>query len=934
MGSIGMDGSSTGYVDRGLAFGPFVLMRSRKLLLEGGRPVRLGSRAFEILAALAQRPGELISKEELLACAWPDTVVEENSLRVNIAALRRALGDGQDGVRYILNMSGRGYCFVAPVTYLEHGAPTDFKGRTESSVVIHGLPVRLTRMVGRSEAVALLDRALPQHRLVNIVGPGGVGKTTLALAVAEHRMLSYSHGVRFVDLASLSDPRHLGSALALALGISASASDPTDGLVSFLKPRSILVVLDNCEHLVGMAASWAVTLLRAGPEVHVLATSREPLRAEGEWVHRLPSLGSPPGIGVADASTVIGYPAVQLFAERALASQDDFEVTDLNAPAVGELCRRLDGLPLAIELAAARVAAFGVHELLQRLNDRFLLLSTGYRTALPRHQTLRALLDWSYELLSTSERATFRRLSIFQGRFGLAAASAVAGDDAAPAIDVLADLERLVAKSMIAAGFDDRGGAYHMLETTRSYAQQKLLAAGEKDSVARRLAQHLCDRMAASQADWVRMTRSQWSDLYAHSIEDIRASIAWAFSTTGDPRLGAELAVASQPLANQFSMMDEYCDYLDLAIRETGEGDPATASLSRRLHRALGLLQSQALGNRSAAGSTLRRNLAEHASEDGAHEDIDALMALWVAAFTAADYREALQIGMRIARAARATKDFPATLTADRMLAQARHFLGEHAAAKAVAERVLSSPVRLNQLLLVNSVDVKVSMRIILARISWLEGQPERALSIAMESAQLSRTGVAYALCQALGLAVCPIALWNGDHVAARAAIDELLQHAARHALHYWTAWGAQYADSFVHGALVSYPNDAAQRDMFGTLVPSVVDADMITRIDRGDIGWATPEHLRAHGEGLLAAGRPDTDAEAMFSRSLQIARSQGALSWELRTATSLARLLQRTGRQTQAVALLGATLARFTQGATADLMAARALLAQMGDGA
>lgn len=452
--------------EQALAFGAFRLIRSQQLLLENDKPVRLGSRALELLTALVERAGEVVSRDELVAYVWPSTIVEESSLRVHVAALRKALGDGHGGARFITNVPGRGYSFVAPVARL---AQTSLPGpgvapRSPS----HNLPPRLTRMIGRADVVATIAALLPERRFVTIAGAGGMGKTTVALAVAEELLASYVHGLRFVDFAPIVDPLLLPSTVASVLGISVPSHDPLPALSAFLRDRNILIVLDNCEHVVEAAAVLAESLLKGAAGVHVLTTSREPLNAEGEWVHRLGSLETPPESGDLTAAQVLTFPAIQLFVQRAMAVSDSFAISDGDAPILRDLCRRLDGMPLAIELAAARVDALGVHGLAARLDDSLQLLTRGRRTAVPRHRTLRAMLDWSFEYLPRTEQAVLRRLAAFKADFTMESAAAVASEGEIGSPEVIENVMSLATKSLLSTDASGEVIRYRLLETTRA----------------------------------------------------------------------------------------------------------------------------------------------------------------------------------------------------------------------------------------------------------------------------------------------------------------------------------------------------------------------------------------------------------------------------------------------------------------------------------
>src|SRR6266481_3025954 len=435
--------------EHAISFGPYRLLAAQRLLLEGDQPVRLGSRAFDILAALVERAGEVVGKEQLIARAWPQTFVEEANLKIQVSALRRALGDGQGGNRYVITVPGRGYNFVAPVRREEtlRAAPPP----TVASAVMHNLPFAATRMIGREEAVAALVSRLSRQRLVTIVGPGGIGKTTVALAVAERVTTNYEHGVWQVDLAPLGDSRLVPSAVATVLGLEILTEDPRVALVAALRDNRMLLLLDNCEHVIEAVASLAVALLGGARGVSILATSREPLGVAGEYEYRLAPLGSPQPSSRLTAAEAAAFPAVQLFVERVTAIVEDFALTDANAPLVVEICRRLDGLPLAIEFAAPRVEVMGVEGLAARLDDSLALLGARHRAVVPRHRTMRAVVDWSYGLLSEDEQRFFRALGIFAGGFTVEAAAAVAMDAATTGIDAIDRLADLVAKSLVVA---------------------------------------------------------------------------------------------------------------------------------------------------------------------------------------------------------------------------------------------------------------------------------------------------------------------------------------------------------------------------------------------------------------------------------------------------------------------------------------------------
>jgi predicted ATPase/DNA-binding winged helix-turn-helix (wHTH) protein len=475
-----------------LRFGGYRFVVHSRELTADGAPVALGNRALDVLNVLVEARGDLVTKDELLSRVWPTTTVEENNLQFQISSLRKALGDDRDLVRTV---SGRGYRFVGEVTVegrraAVEGRATGVEARAES-IIDHGrapalpnLPAPTSAIVGREPHLNDVAALVEANRLVTLVGAGGIGKTRMAIELALRLSPAFEDGVWIVELAGLSDPALVLPAIASAVGWP-DADVTLEGLAAAVGSKHMLLVLDNCEHVIDAAAGFAEALLHADARLQVIATSREPLRADGEWVYRVPSLDAPPE-DQDGPDDVLRFSATKLFVERTRAADPSFQLDERVAAAASLICRRLDGIPLAIELAAARAAALGVEGLASRLNDRLSLLTDGRRTAPPRHQTLRATLDWSYELLTEAERVVMRRLAVFSGEFTLEAAIGVADIGEVSRADIVGCLAGLVAKSLVVADMGGPQSRYRLLETMRAYAMDKLAQSREFDAVAAR----------------------------------------------------------------------------------------------------------------------------------------------------------------------------------------------------------------------------------------------------------------------------------------------------------------------------------------------------------------------------------------------------------------------------------------------------------------
>lgn len=518
------------------------LLPAKRQLFVDGEAVTVGARAFDLLLALVERADRVVTKHELLDVVWPGLVVEENNLQVQVSALRKALG-----ANAIATVPGRGYRLAlafdasgAAATAAEAG-PADAPPPAAAPRLPGNVPAPADALIGRDAEVAELAALATQHRLVSIVGAGGIGKTRVALALAGALRARFADGAWWIELAALSSPSLVPETIARAVGVGLASGRPADeALAGALAGLDLLLVLDNCEHLLEGVGACVAHVLERAPGVHVVVTSQEPLKLRAEHVYRLATLALPPA-GDPPADAVAHSSAVALFVERARAADPHFRLDDGNAAAVAEICRRLDGIALAIELAAARLPLLGVEGLRQRLGDRFRLLTAGSRTVLRRHQTLRAALEWSHALLGADEQAVFRRLGVFAGGCTLAMAQAVCADETRDEWAVLDALGGLVDKSLVVA--EGAGEPrYRLLETTRAFALERLAAAGETEALLRRHAQAVLEWLRAMGRDrwrW-RVDRARHAEI-ATELDNVRAALDWAAGAGGDRALAVEL---------------------------------------------------------------------------------------------------------------------------------------------------------------------------------------------------------------------------------------------------------------------------------------------------------------------------------------------------------------------------------------------------------
>jgi predicted ATPase/DNA-binding winged helix-turn-helix (wHTH) protein len=940
-----------------VSFGPFRLIASERLLTRDGVPVPLGARALDILIALVSKANEVISKRELLARVWSDVTVEESSLRFHVVSLRRALGDGEGGARYITTFAGKGYCFVGHVSRPNGGEPS--VGAVAGGFTHANLPGRLIHIVGRDEDILKVSTDVLAERLVTIVGAGGVGKTTLAIAVGHNLVDAFASAVLFVDLSELNDPNLVTTAIASMLGLSVRSEDATPNLIAYLRDKRMLLILDTCEHLIEVVAALASRILLAAPEVHILATSRESLQVEGEYIYRLESLACPPDDAELPADVARRFPAPQLFVECARASGAHLNATEDEIAIVVSLCRRLDGVPLAIELAARRVEAYGLQQTAALLNQHLALIWHGQRTAPPRQRTLQATLDWSFKLLSETERVVLRQLAVFVAYFTLDAALAVATNAAVEQTTILVAIDSLVAKSMVETRPIGAMMYYRLFDTTRAY----VLDIGIDDVDAADLAA----RHAAYYWQWLETTAAQWQTLPIGAerapcfagLNNARIALEWCFAANERVELGIALAAAAAPVFLSMSLFTEchrWSERAILALDGANLGSNEEMELQTCMSRSVMYIR----GPSEAAGAALHRSLAIAKARGDLLNEVRLLGFLHLYHIRSGDFEVSLRCARRSFEIASTLGDAGATALAHALLGISLHLTGDPRGARWELEAAIafrrSSPISRTSYL---GFDYCSSGEVSLTTTLWLLGYPAQAMARAHQAIK-DAEHIHHPVSLSMVVNAIMVLLWAGDLGIDEQDLDLFIARAESHSSKPYSDLGHALKGELairrgeINAGVEMLRNcvqqlHAARYGRFTTqfnimlgrgLAASGRFDEGVTLFDetarqietRGDISYL-PEVVRLKGSIFLAMPNPRSkDAEGCFTRSLQLSRAHGLRAWELRAATDLAALWSGQGRSEDARALLLPVVQLFSEGfETADLKAAEHVLATLG---
>jgi predicted ATPase/DNA-binding winged helix-turn-helix (wHTH) protein len=910
-----------------LKFGRIALWLRQRLLEIDGEQIKIGSRAFDILAPLAENAGAIVDKNALIKRAWPDMSVEEGALRVHIVAIRQALANVPD--LSVEAVPGQGYRLNF------RGDPTSRGGPTAASPV--GLPIALPTIFGREAFTQAIVDELGRRKLTTVVGPGGIGKTTVAIAACHRVMANYRNGICFVDFGAVVESSIVADTLARQLGLGVFSRNPIQGILWHLRDKRMLLVFDTCEHVVEATADLAERVLVGAPGVRILATSREPLRAAGECVLRLPPLDLPPSEAVATLEQAKMFSATAMFVDRVLSSGGWF--WDRDSASLAEICRKLDGVPLAIEIAAAQVGVVGLQAVESQIGTHFALAAKGHEISLIRHQTLQSTLDWSYGLLTSDEQAALRALSIFAAGFNLVGAASVVGPDLskeATAPNAVADL---VSKSLVTV-IEGAVRRYKLLDSTRRYAREALRARGAENAIAERHARFCMTSLFEAERRADELTGSQWLDNYGGLLEEVRAALTWCNSPAGDKALGVALTVASIQLWTRHALFDEHREILERAMAHLEDLRLLGTDVELRLRLALGniLYHSGGIALDAATDATFVRALRLAKAIGTPADKIRALTGICALGISRGDYAGAQEYESDFTEAGQG----PLAPLASRSLAHNLMYMGRLREARNVLNPAIeygtATPTQTGSGVQYAHQTVVDTVR---ARLTWLEGKPDDAMRIASDAVEMAVTIAApTSLCLTLATGALFVASMNGDKSLTEGFMSMLDHHATRHSLRRWREYAAGYRLALIPHAertqaeVTQFADHVSESN--GALLESlaVLGSDrtipeLIAKALHGQAGWCRAELMRAEAEYLLLTGAiTPSEAKSRLAEALAMAEGQGALAWSLRIGTNFALILEHEERSNDAIDLLGPIVDRFDRrGEAIDIIGARNLL-------
>ena len=910
-------------------FGDYRFIPAQQRLMLADNPLRVGARALDLLHILVVRAGEVVSKEELIAGAWPDTFVHESNLKVNIAALRRIFARTAPGISFIATVNGRGYRFISPLRVYGGNGPRLPYLSAEGA--FRKLP-DLAGVVGRDDIIADLAAKFLECRFVTVVGPAGVGKTTVAIALAKELTARYRDGVCFVDLTVIGDPQLTEATIAASLGVGSKWTNILAGIVEALHGRELLLVLDNCEHVLSNTSAIAEHLTMAIPGLRILATSREPLRSRSETIFRLSPLAYPDDQHGKNWTDAMAFPAMDLFARRA-SEVCGYRLDDADAPFVTAICRRVDGIALAIELAASRLQALKPAALLELLEHSFEPLNAGSGRNATRHETLFATLGWSYQLLSIDEARILRILSVFSGRFSVSDAYGVTSHVGGTAEEITEWVTSLASKSLLSVNHEDGAPIYRLLDSTRSFALALLVKNGEHSDAQSCHARYLLHLMEKAEAEWQWRPRSEWTAAYEPRMNDLRKAIDWAFGDGAIAEVGIRLTSAAVPLWDELSTVAESRRRVERALQSVqalSRCDPAV-KMKLIASFASGLNFSNHFGPDADAAWTDANRLAREIGN--VDFQFRTLWGLGILQSFTGRHKKAIATLEQFAQLADHENERPVVAEGERVRLTAVFYCGNVRRAhdglnRLMHEHALSakhSGVARFQM------DRFVSIRVALATAAWVAGERGEAAAALREALDHSvALDHLVSHSNALAQAALPIALWSGDTETSRNHVATLARNLSLRDIPIWRP-----VCHFYEGAVMSIDGDVNGIGMMSSAIEQLITNNFVVRVpfylamlaeasihhkqvalardslsaaferaDRQGEYWSQPELLRVRGLLRWLDGDLPGASETL-SLATETATESGALFFRLRATTALAELWGQTDRHGAAAELL-----------------------------
>jgi predicted ATPase/DNA-binding winged helix-turn-helix (wHTH) protein len=936
-----------------VSFGPYLLRANIRRLERDGVAVQLGDRAFDILCVLTEQAGEIVANRELMVRVWGKVVVGAGSLRFHINALRKVLAQDGTQTQYLKNVTRRGYTFVAPVREAGLDSP---RGMDAPRSGLGRMPKRPTDIIGRAAEIQALAKLLKQSRFVTLVGSGGVGKTTVALELA-YTLHEQFDLVCFVDLDTIKEPSWVTRAVATAAGLVVSSASPVSSLIAYFRDKRALLILDSCERVLEASAMLSEQILDGCATVTVLATSQEALRADGERTYLLGPLRTPADVTQLSTEAALSYPAIELFIARAHAALPQFQLTAENGTDVAAICCSVDGIPLAIELAAGRVGTLALPTIAKLLNTQFALSWPGRRTAAERHRTLGGAIAWAIDLLNEGERVVLRRLAVFSAPFSLEAAQSVACGSDIPPTSVATALWNLVARSLVSSSCVDGSTHFWLLGVTRAFASRMLEESGESTWAAERHAIFFCEFLESAYAGSTEVIRGAVWHSHAACLGNVRSALAWALRQKSGSNLMPRLAAAAGPLFLDLSLLSDGIHWAQIGL-DALDRSQRGSSYELELQASLGLSLFYGRCGLVQTHSCLNRALQLAEEHRDPYSQMRLLGALNILHERSGDLQEALRLAERAEIVATSLDDPACLAMANWMLGTSAHLTGDHTTARRVCEGAWSKPPlsSLEKRVRFGFDDHRVRSLCALVRSLWLLGNADAARSAASRALQeAEKFGHPIPLTLALA-GIAPVWVWMGEWEVAQAYVSRLTEHTAQHSMSIHAAVGRGF-----QGQLAVERGDptagleallevcdvlrASRFEIFrvyfaeplaralaavGRQDEAVTTIDLALKSNEaGRSSYMLPELLRAKGE-LLAAHFPDhsVDAQALLRLSFEQARRQGALAWQLRAAMSLARLHSPQAHAHETHLLLRNTYTQFAEGfGTRDLILARRAL-------